>query len=152
MFPFRFQSLEKFSALTHHVSGSLDAFMRVIHDTEFPNSVEATQQLLDRQGVEYERLKVSGFALLYFNLRCKLIVCCKQRRKFWPRLGTVNSYSVIFALRTILAKSSPSETAMSVLRSGKFLIKTSTACRVCLFSYYYNSLQHKFVCRECLRS
>lgn len=31
--------------------------MRVIHDTEFPNSVEATQRLLDRQGGEYEGLK-----------------------------------------------------------------------------------------------
>lgn len=32
--------------------------MRIIHDTEFPNSVEATQKLLDEQGIEYERLKV----------------------------------------------------------------------------------------------
>lgn len=32
--------------------------MRVIHDTEFPNSVESTQKLLDEQGTEYERLKV----------------------------------------------------------------------------------------------
>lgn len=36
--------------------------MRVIHDTEFPNSVEATQKLLDEQGTEYERLKVGYFA------------------------------------------------------------------------------------------
>lgn len=32
--------------------------MRVIHDTEFPNSVDATQKLLDEQGTEYGRLKV----------------------------------------------------------------------------------------------
>lgn len=32
--------------------------MRVIHDTEFPNSVEATKTLLDKQGGDYERLKV----------------------------------------------------------------------------------------------
>lgn len=51
------QSLEKFSILTHQVSCNLDAFMRVIHDTEFPNSVEATQMLLDKQGADYERLK-----------------------------------------------------------------------------------------------
>lgn len=56
-FPTHTQSLEKFSHLTHQVSCSLDAFMRVIHDTEFPNSVEATQRLLDRQGGEYEGLK-----------------------------------------------------------------------------------------------
>lgn len=33
--------------------------MRAIHDTEFPNSVDATQKLLDEQGAEYDRLKVS---------------------------------------------------------------------------------------------
>lgn len=32
--------------------------MRIIHDTEFPNSVDATQKLMDEQGSEYERLKV----------------------------------------------------------------------------------------------
>lgn len=53
-----FQCLEKFSSLTHQVSCNLDIFMRIIHDTEFPNSVEATQKLLDEQGTEYERLKV----------------------------------------------------------------------------------------------
>lgn len=53
-----FQCLEKFSSLTHQVSCNLDIFMRVIHDTEFPNSVEATQKLLNEQGAEYERLKV----------------------------------------------------------------------------------------------
>lgn len=32
--------------------------MRAIHDTEFPNSVEATQRLLDEQGADYDNLKV----------------------------------------------------------------------------------------------
>lgn len=41
--------------------------MRVIHDTEFPNSVEATQQLLDRQGGEYERLKVRALFCVVFG-------------------------------------------------------------------------------------
>lgn len=53
------QCLEKFSSLTHTVSCNLDIFMRAIHDTEFPNSVDATQKLLDEQGAEYDRLKVS---------------------------------------------------------------------------------------------
>jgi len=39
------------------VSCNLDEFMRLIHDTEFPNSVESTQKLLDEQGGDYERLK-----------------------------------------------------------------------------------------------
>ncbi|XP_055838288.1 guanine nucleotide exchange factor DBS isoform X2 [Episyrphus balteatus] len=50
-------SLEKFSSLTHQVSNELDIFIQVIHDTEFPNSVEATQKLLDDQGADYDRLK-----------------------------------------------------------------------------------------------
>ncbi|XP_004525940.1 guanine nucleotide exchange factor DBS isoform X6 [Ceratitis capitata] len=50
-------SLEKFSSLTHQVSTELDIFIQTIHDTEFPNSVEATQRLIDVQGNDYERLK-----------------------------------------------------------------------------------------------
>ncbi|XP_049309800.1 guanine nucleotide exchange factor DBS isoform X6 [Bactrocera dorsalis] len=50
-------SLEKFSSLTHQVSTELDIFIQTIHDTEFPNSVEATQKLIDVQGGDYERLK-----------------------------------------------------------------------------------------------
>lgn len=35
--------------------------MRAIHDTEFPNSVEATQRLLDDQGADYDSLKVGSY-------------------------------------------------------------------------------------------
>lgn len=52
------QSLEKFSGQTTLVAHHLEAFMRQIHDTEFPNSVEATEQLLIEQGTEYNKLKV----------------------------------------------------------------------------------------------
>lgn len=60
------QSLEKFSGQTTLVAHHLEAFMRQIHETEFPNSVEATEQLLIEQGTEYTKLKVniiSFFAL-----------------------------------------------------------------------------------------
>ncbi|XP_022218469.2 guanine nucleotide exchange factor DBS isoform X2 [Drosophila obscura] len=50
-------SLEKFSSLTHQVSAELDIFIQAIHDTEFPNSVEATKTLLEVQGTDYTRLK-----------------------------------------------------------------------------------------------
>lgn len=43
--------------------------MRVIHDTEFPNSVEATQKLVDEQGTEYERLKVCTAFQKVFELK-----------------------------------------------------------------------------------
>jgi hypothetical protein len=36
--------------------------MRQIHDTEFPNSVEATEQLLIEQGSDYTKLKVEKFS------------------------------------------------------------------------------------------
>lgn len=39
--------------------------MRAIHDTEFPNSVEATQRLLDEQGADYDNLKVSSLSVKY---------------------------------------------------------------------------------------
>ncbi|XP_032311518.1 guanine nucleotide exchange factor DBS isoform X6 [Drosophila ananassae] len=50
-------SLEKFSSITHHVSAELDIFIKTIHDTEFPNSVKATQFLIESQGNDYNRLK-----------------------------------------------------------------------------------------------
>lgn len=50
--------MEKFSGLTNMVSGDLDTFMRQIHETEFPNSVEATKHLLEAQSYEYDKLKV----------------------------------------------------------------------------------------------
>ncbi|XP_035911796.1 guanine nucleotide exchange factor DBS-like isoform X2 [Anopheles stephensi] len=50
-------SLEKFSGLTNIISGNLDAFMKSINDMEFPNSVEATEQLINDQGEQYEKLK-----------------------------------------------------------------------------------------------
>lgn len=55
------QSLEKFSGQTTLVAHHLEAFMRQIHDTEFPNSVEATEQLLIEQSGDYTRLKVRKF-------------------------------------------------------------------------------------------
>ncbi|EAL41713.3 AGAP007723-PA [Anopheles gambiae str. PEST] len=50
-------SLEKFSGLTNIISSNLDAFMKSIHDMEFPNSVEATEKLIHDQGEQYEKLK-----------------------------------------------------------------------------------------------
>lgn len=51
-------SLEKFSGLTNMISCNLDAFMKMIHEMEFPNSVETTEKLIDEQGGQYEKLKV----------------------------------------------------------------------------------------------
>lgn len=39
------------------MSYNLDTFIRTINDTEFPNSVEATQDLLIYQGIDYDKLK-----------------------------------------------------------------------------------------------
>uniref|UniRef100_A0A182FIB3 CRAL-TRIO domain-containing protein n=1 Tax=Anopheles albimanus TaxID=7167 RepID=A0A182FIB3_ANOAL len=50
-------SLEKFSGLTNMISCNLDAFMKTIHEMEFPNSVEATEKLMLEQGDQYEKLK-----------------------------------------------------------------------------------------------
>ncbi|XP_055535953.1 guanine nucleotide exchange factor DBS isoform X3 [Wyeomyia smithii] len=50
-------SLEKFSGLTNMISCNLDAFMKSIHEMEFPNSVDATERLIEEQGEQYEKLK-----------------------------------------------------------------------------------------------
>lgn len=49
--------------------------MRAIHDTEFPNSVDATQKLVDEQGAEYERLKVSNLATAIKEKWTRLMAC-----------------------------------------------------------------------------
>ncbi|KAG5677173.1 hypothetical protein PVAND_006954 [Polypedilum vanderplanki] len=50
-------SLENFSAQTTLVAHHLEGFMRQIHDTEFPNSVESTEELLIEQSAQYNKLK-----------------------------------------------------------------------------------------------
>ncbi|XP_017778682.1 PREDICTED: guanine nucleotide exchange factor DBS isoform X2 [Nicrophorus vespilloides] len=50
-------ALEKFSARTHEVSNALDEFTKRISETELPNNVDSTQQLLNQQTQEYSTLK-----------------------------------------------------------------------------------------------
>ncbi|KAK7866805.1 hypothetical protein R5R35_005239 [Gryllus longicercus] len=50
-------ALEKFSCNTQEVSAALDSFTQSLQDTEFPNDVDATQELLKSQGSEYDDLK-----------------------------------------------------------------------------------------------
>ncbi|KAF2903495.1 hypothetical protein ILUMI_02685 [Ignelater luminosus] len=50
-------ALEQFSNITQRVSHALDDFTKTINETEFPNNVEATQQLLNQQASIYSELK-----------------------------------------------------------------------------------------------
>ncbi len=43
--------------MTNLVGCDLDAFMRQIHETELPNSVDATERLLMDQSAAYSKLK-----------------------------------------------------------------------------------------------
>ncbi|XP_055311339.1 guanine nucleotide exchange factor DBS isoform X6 [Sitodiplosis mosellana] len=83
--------LEKFSSLTHQVSCNLDIFMRVIHDTEFPNSVEATQRLLDEQGTEYDRLKEEILAAAKHGERLLDDFRSSEIKEFSERTGNVST-------------------------------------------------------------
>lgn len=49
--------MEQFSNITQRVSHALDDFTKTINETEFPNNVEATQQLLNQQASIYSELK-----------------------------------------------------------------------------------------------
>lgn len=49
--------LQKFSVITKEISQALDIFLSSILETEFPNNVDATQQLLNQQGIIYSELK-----------------------------------------------------------------------------------------------
>ncbi|KAF5275360.1 hypothetical protein FQR65_LT04188 [Abscondita terminalis] len=50
-------ALEQFSIVTQRVSRALDAFTKNINETEFPNNVESTHQLLNKQTSIYSELK-----------------------------------------------------------------------------------------------
>jgi hypothetical protein len=41
------------------ISADLDIFIKEIHDIEFPNSVESTENLIEEQQSRYEKLKDS---------------------------------------------------------------------------------------------
>ncbi|XP_065368625.1 guanine nucleotide exchange factor DBS isoform X3 [Calliphora vicina] len=85
-------SLEKFSSLTHQVSAELDIFIQAIHDTEFPNSVEATQKLLDDQGTDYQRLKEEILAAAkHGETLLNNIKSNDEIKEFSERTGNVSS-------------------------------------------------------------
>ncbi|XP_032590898.1 guanine nucleotide exchange factor DBS isoform X7 [Drosophila grimshawi] len=85
-------SLEKFSSLTHQVSAELDVFIQAIHDTEFPNSVEATRKLLEDQGVDYARLKEEILAAAkHGETLLDKIKSNEELKEFSERTGNVSS-------------------------------------------------------------
>lgn len=84
--------MEKFSSLTHQVSAELDIFIQAIHDTEFPNSVEATQKLLDDQGSDYNRLKEEILAAAkHGETLLNNIKSNDEIKEFSERTGNVSS-------------------------------------------------------------
>ncbi|EDW01429.1 GH21434 [Drosophila grimshawi] len=86
------ESLEKFSSLTHQVSAELDVFIQAIHDTEFPNSVEATRKLLEDQGVDYARLKEEILAAAkHGETLLDKIKSNEELKEFSERTGNVSS-------------------------------------------------------------
>lgn len=82
--------------------------MRAIHDTEFPNSVESTQKLLDEQGIDYEKLKVSNFRADAKSTLLYLIIVL-HRMIYWQPQNMVNNYWKI--LSQMQPKSYPNEAA-----------------------------------------
>ncbi|XP_046866240.1 guanine nucleotide exchange factor DBS isoform X2 [Drosophila willistoni] len=85
-------SLEKFSSLTHQVSAELDIFIQAIHDTEFPNSVEATRKLLEDQGVDYARLKEEILAAAkHGETLLDNIKSIEELKEFSERTGNVSA-------------------------------------------------------------
>lgn len=70
--------------------------MRQIHDTEFPNSVEATEQLLIEQGSDYAKLKVKTkfcssllevkLKIFFDGFRMKFCLLVDKGKNFWRRL------------------------------------------------------------------
>lgn len=70
----------------------MDIFIQAIHDTEFPNSVEATQKLLDDQGTDYCRLKEEILAAAkHGETLLNNIKSNDEIKEFSERTGNVSS-------------------------------------------------------------
>ncbi|CRL00210.1 CLUMA_CG013484, isoform A [Clunio marinus] len=134
-------SLEKFSCQTTLVAHHLETFMRQIHDTEFPNSVEATEQLLIEQGTEYTKLKdeilsagLQGEELLA-EIRKKTEMCV-------DRIGNISSIERRDTSRLIV------QLQETELRFDQFYEEHMRELRQCLelrrFEHDFRELQSKF--------
>ncbi|XP_020815342.1 guanine nucleotide exchange factor DBS-like [Drosophila serrata] len=85
-------ALEKFSSLTHKVSGELDLFLQALHDIEPPNSVETTRKLLDSRSIEYDRLKMEILtAAKHGETLLNNIKSIEEYREFSERTGNISA-------------------------------------------------------------
>ncbi len=94
--------------------------MRAIHDTEFPNSVEATQRLLDEQGADYDNLKVwfNSDKRKYIPGNYKIGII-ENRMRFLRQPDTVKIYLMILKPKMKAPKNFQNVLAMWAQRNGK---------------------------------
>lgn len=89
--------------------------MRAIHDTEFPNSVESTQRLLDEQGSDYDSLKVSSIVVKY----CLKLQLWKNRMRFSLLPDMESIYLMILKPKMKAEKNFQNAVAMLAQQNGK---------------------------------
>ncbi|KAJ8986252.1 hypothetical protein NQ317_009960 [Molorchus minor] len=134
--------LEKFSAITQQISNALDVFTKTIEETELPNNVDSTQQLLDKQNETYSNLKEEILAAakhgenLLFSIKEKSGTSTSD-------LQSSDTISNVFAVERLLVQLEETEKTFD-----EFWQQHSTKLRHCLglrrFEQDFRELQINF--------
>ncbi|XP_023310608.1 guanine nucleotide exchange factor DBS isoform X2 [Anoplophora glabripennis] len=137
--------LEKFSTITQQVSSALDEFTKSIEETELPNNVDSTQQLLNKQTETYSDLKeeILSAAKHGENLLCSIKdknMSSSSDGKFAQSSDTISN---VFAVERLLVQLEETEKTFD-----EFWQQHSTKLRNCLelrrFEQDFRELQVNF--------
>ncbi|KAJ8926822.1 hypothetical protein NQ314_020670 [Rhamnusium bicolor] len=133
--------LEKFSAITQQVSFALDDFTKTIEETELPNNVDSTQQLLNKQTESYSDLKeeILSAAKHGEDLLCSI----KEKSSADKFVQSSDTISNVFAVERLLVQLEETEKTFD-----EFWQHHSTKLRHCLglrrFEQDFRELQINF--------
>ncbi|KAL1493421.1 hypothetical protein ABEB36_011480 [Hypothenemus hampei] len=94
--------LENFSFVTQQVSNALDEFTKLVDETELPNDVESTQNLLIKQNESYSELKndILSAAKIGESLLCNI----KETSCFKHDNSTLDTLGNVFAVERLLVQ------------------------------------------------
>ncbi|XP_019765330.1 guanine nucleotide exchange factor DBS isoform X4 [Dendroctonus ponderosae] len=133
--------LENFSSITQEVSNALDEFTKVVDETELPNTVESTQELLLKQKESYSDLKrnILSAAKIGESLLCSI----KEKNKPEDENSAPDMIGNVFAVERLLVQLEETENTFD-----DFWQQHSTKLQHCLelrrFEQDFRELQANF--------
>ncbi|XP_076261206.1 guanine nucleotide exchange factor DBS-like isoform X2 [Rhynchophorus ferrugineus] len=133
--------LEKFSSITQQVSKNLDDFTKVVDETELPNNVDSTQELLIKQNELYSDLKKEILSAAKFG--DELLFTIKQNSPSDNEGSASDATGNVFAVERLLVQLEETEKTFD-----EFWQQHSAKLRHCLelrrFEQDFKELQVNF--------